>query len=79
MQTHRICHCGKCKLKCNKHGKLAKCADCGKTKLLGTIVEKGIIRHVCTNCIDKLEKELNEKKASSIGEINEVDTLHQEN
>jgi len=56
-QEHRICHCGKCKITCNKHGKRAKCADCGKIRLLGTIVQNGIMRHSCAECCDKINKE----------------------
>ena len=56
-----LCHCGKCNVECNLHGKLAKCFDCREEKYLGTIISRGILRHVCEDCIkvhqDKEEEE----------------------
>jgi hypothetical protein len=52
MQKQTICHCGKCVVTCNKHGKRGNCSDCGKKRLLGTIVEMGIIRHICDECAE---------------------------
>jgi len=57
MQIHTICHCGKCKIRCNKHGKRAKCADCGKIRLLGTVVKDGNMRHICNECCIKIEEQ----------------------
>ena len=54
---HVICHCGKCQVKCNKHGKRAKCADCGKVRMLGTIVKNGKMRHCCDECCQKANEE----------------------
>lgn len=54
MQQHIICHCGKCEIKCNKHGKRAKCADCGRRRMLGTVIKKNTMRHVCDECCQKL-------------------------
>lgn len=62
MQTQTICHCGKCQVKCNKHGKRAKCADCGKRRMLGTVIEKGIIRHICDECCSNHEKKIHEEQ-----------------
>ncbi len=45
-----ICHCGKCKVKCNKHNQRATCADCKKRRMLGTVIEKGKMRHICDEC-----------------------------
>lgn len=53
MQTHTICHCGKCKITCNKHGKRAKCGDCGKRRMLGTKIHKGVMSHICDDCCQK--------------------------
>lgn len=55
MQTHIICHCRKCKVQCNKHNKRAKCSDCGKRRMLGTAITRGIIRHICNECCKSLE------------------------
>jgi len=86
MQQHRICHCGKCVIKCNKHGKRATCADCGKRRMLGTIIEKGIMRHACKDCciiieerqrIDQ-EKEI-AKSFKELRKINLKDGYHNEN
>lgn len=49
----RVCHCGKCKITCNKHGKRAKCAECGKVRMLGTESKLGVVRHICGKCCDK--------------------------
>lgn len=48
-----ICHCGKCKITCNKHGKRGKCNECGKRRMLGTAITKGVITHICEECCDK--------------------------
>ena len=56
MQDLKVCHCGKCDIKCNKHGKKAKCSDCGKRRILGTAIEKGVMRHICNECCDKENK-----------------------
>lgn len=72
-QTYTICHCGKCKVKCNKHGKRATCADCGAVRLLGTVVENGIMRHICKKCIDLIEerqrKEVDDQLREAFREI----------
>jgi hypothetical protein len=52
-QQHTICHCGKCKIICNKHGKRANCDDCGKRRMLGTAITRSIIRHICDECCKK--------------------------
>ena len=62
MQTHTICHCGKCQVKCNKHNKRAKCADCGKRRMLGTVVEKGWMRHICNDCCVAYEAKIREEE-----------------
>ena len=54
MQEYKMCHCGKCKITCNKHGKRAKCDDCGKRRLLGTLTKNGVIRHCCEECYVKI-------------------------
>jgi hypothetical protein len=65
-QAYVICHCGNCQVKCNKHGKRAKCADCKKRRMLGTVVEKGVMRHVCDECCDAHQKKLNEERERHI-------------
>jgi hypothetical protein len=63
----RVCHCGKCKIKCNKHGQRAKCAECGKVRMLGTESKLGVVRHICGKCCDKLmaiQIEQNKKEIS---------------
>ena len=68
--AHIICHCGKCDVKCNKHGKEAECADCGEVKLLGTAVENGKMRHICDECCEiaaqKAEEENNRRLSEAI-------------
>lgn len=66
MQTHTICHCGKCQVKCNKHNKRAKCADCGKRRMLGTVIEKGEIRHICNECCALHEQKLKDEAERQI-------------
>lgn len=63
MSEHIICHCGKCDVKCNKHGKKAKCADCGKRRMLGTIVKNGKMRHACNPCCEKAMQEIQDEKS----------------
>lgn len=62
MQSQLICHCGKCVVKCNKHNKRAKCSDCKKVRMLGTVIEKGEIRHICDACCIQHEKEIEEQQ-----------------
>jgi hypothetical protein len=82
--NHRICHCGKCRITCNKHGKISKCNDCGKKRILGTITKNSITRHICNECIikiqEKIESDLNSElnsflricKDSEFDERNEI-------
>ena len=60
--AHIICHCGKCQVRCNKHGKRATCADCKKRRVLGTIVENGVMRHICNQCSDENERKISEEQ-----------------
>lgn len=53
MSGYTICHCGKCDVKCNKHGKRAKCDECGKRRMMGTRVSGNKISHICEECCDK--------------------------
>lgn len=63
MQQHVICHCGKCDIKCNKHGKKSKCDDCGKRRMLGTAITRGVMRHICDECCAKaIEQPVVEEK-----------------
>ena len=66
MQQHTICHCGKCKIKCNKHNKRAKCENCKKVRMLGTVIEKGTMRHICNECCISYEKKIQEEAESQI-------------
>lgn len=76
-QTHRVCHCGKCKIKCNKHGQKARCADCGKIRVLGTVIEKGQIRYSCGKCCDRLKHEADAALDNQMNEL--IATLKKEN
>jgi hypothetical protein len=60
----RVCHCGKCKITCNLHGRRGKCAECGKTAILGTESRYGVVRHLCDKCCSRLiaEQEKKEKE-----------------
>ena len=62
MQPQIICHCDKCKVTCNKHNKRAKCADCGKRRMLGTVIEKSVMRHTCDECCKTHEQRLSEEQ-----------------
>lgn len=69
MSGYRICHCGKCKITCNKHGKRAFCGNCGKRRLLGTFVDKGVVRHWCEECLKKAETVLQTQMNEQIRKI----------
>ena len=64
-QTQVICHCGECVVKCNKHGKRATCADCGKRRMLGTAIRGGQISHLCDECCEKAHQKLMEPRAKN--------------
>lgn len=68
MQQHTICHCGKCQVKCNKHNKRAKCADCKKVRMLGTVIEKGVMRHICNECCTKHEERIKDEEEKRVME-----------
>ena len=63
-----ICHCGKCDVKCNKHNKRAKCDDCKKRRMLGTVVEMGKMRHICNECCTKYEEKIREEENKRVFE-----------
>lgn len=72
MQTHVICHCGKCKITCNKHGKKAKCDECGKRRMLGTKIKRNFISHICDECCEKsLSQPLEDDKGNNWDEWEE--------
>lgn len=48
----RMCHCGKCRISCNKHGKVAKCDGCGNKRRLGTLTIGESVKHMCQGCMD---------------------------
>jgi len=68
MQPLVICHCGKCQVKCNKHNKRATCADCKKVRKLGTVIEKGQMRHICDECCKVHEEKIREEENKRIME-----------
>ena len=68
MQTQNMCHCGKCEVKCNKHNKRATCADCKKRRLLGTVIEKGVMRHICDPCCEAHEEKIRDEENRRIME-----------
>ena len=57
MDPIRICHCGKCKVTCCKHGLRATCAECGKRRILGTQIKDGKVRYICDQCCTLLMAE----------------------
>jgi hypothetical protein len=65
----RVCHCGKCKITCNKHGKVSKCEECGKRRLLGTETRDGRVRHICNKCCELLQKEIQKEIDAQINLI----------
>lgn len=67
-QPQIICHCGKCKVKCNKHNKRATCADCKKVRMLGTVIEKSVMRHICDECCRNHEKRITEEQDKRVWE-----------
>ena len=76
MQPQIICHCGKCDVKCNKHNKRAVCADCGKRRMLGTVIEKSRMRHICDACCkiyeDKIRSEQDALIMRELRKTNEI-------
>lgn len=68
MQKQIICHCGKCNVKCNKHNKRSLCSDCKKRRMLGTVIEKGVMRHICDECCRLFDTKLREEENRRIME-----------
>lgn len=66
MQPQIICHCGKCDVKCNKHNKRATCADCKRRRMLGTVIDKGKMRHICDECCAIFQKNIEEEENKRI-------------
>lgn len=66
ININNFCHCGKCKIECNLHGKIDVCQVCGKVDMLGSIVEEGKIIHACEACLDEYSKQQEDKKINKV-------------
>lgn len=54
--TLRVCSCGKCDVRCDRHGQKGTCDECGKVRLLGTEAYGEVIRYICNPCCDRLSE-----------------------